>query len=338
MSFGVLAGLGMILSYQNKRDQEQAARTAWDAQVQALDEASELTDAAYDEALGYLDAGYDQAAMEIIAGAKIASRHILEYGGLSIDAQERFYEIADEKLAPFVRQGLVAQDEMASMLGIPNSNGELVPYDLNDLRETPGYQFQFEEGVRAVDASGAARGTQLSGRQMKELTTYGDKLAQLYFGTRLNQLGALFEGGLNAATNQAELAYRTGQGIGSTYEGMGSNLADIEMGKAEGMANLALGRGEALSGLTTGRAQDQTTIALGRANAATSRAQSDAAARSSLLNNVFTLGSMLAGQREAEDETTNVLDRSVQAPRVSPSAGNVTRRGNYVNRNWLGFN
>ncbi len=46
-----------------------------------------------------------------------------------------------------------------------------------EARNTPGYQFQFDEGVRALDRAGASKGTLLGGGQMKALTQYGQGLA-----------------------------------------------------------------------------------------------------------------------------------------------------------------
>lgn len=312
----ILGGLSLIGAYDAKRGQEQAAATAYEEQIRALDDASTLVDQAYEEAIGYLEQGNAEAAGYVIQSAKVASRHILEYGNLSIDTQREFYKIADEKLQPFVDQGLFAMDEYASMLGIPNAAGELVPYDVADLRETPGYQFQFEEGQRAVDSSGAARGTQLSGRQMKELTRYGDGLAQLYFNKRLDQLLPLIDAGFGASQYQGNAALSTGRGIADTQQWMGSNLADIELSEGSALGTLAGQFASDRANLATGRAQDQTTIALGRANAATSRAESDAAADSGFLNNVFSIGGMVLPQIMPERDTTAV-EMNALAPRRS---------------------
>lgn len=315
--WAILGGISLIGAYEGKRSQEQAARTAYEEQITALDDASELVDQAYDEAIGYLEQGNSEAAGYVIESAKIASRHILEYGNLSIDTQREFYRIADEKLQPFVEQGLFAMDEYASMLGIPNSQGELVPYDVADLRETPGYQFQFEEGQRAVDSSGAARGTQLSGRQMKELTRYGDGLAQLYFNKRLDQLLPMIDAGFGASQYQGNAALSTGQGIAGTQQWMGGNLADIELSEGQSLGNLATSLGTNKANMATERAGDQTTIALGRANAATSRAQSDAAADSSFLNNVFSIGSMALPYVMPERNAASAVEMNALAPRRS---------------------
>lgn len=51
-----------------------------------------------------------------------------------------------------------------------------------DARNTPGYQFQLEEGIKALDKSAAAKGTLLGGGQLKGLQRYGQGLADTTYG------------------------------------------------------------------------------------------------------------------------------------------------------------
>jgi len=162
--------ISIVGAYDQYSDAKDGPERIEQLQTGALSDASALLDAAFLEAAGLLEAGHHAAAAHIIQAAKTASRHILEYSNLSIESQKEFYKIADSKLQPFVEQGQFAMDEYASMLGIPNSAGELVPYDVADLRETPGYQFQFQEGQRAVE--GSAVGRVLGGRHVKNQFSY----------------------------------------------------------------------------------------------------------------------------------------------------------------------
>lgn len=258
-------GIQAASAYDNYNSNRQTGGQVRDVQEVTLLDASALMNDAYIQALGFLEAGNAEAAMSIIEGAKIASRHILEYGELSIDSQREFYKMADEKLQPFVDQGLFAMDEYASMLGIPNSKGELVNYDVADLRETPGYQFQFQEGQRAVET--AAVGRVLGGRQAKEQMRYGDGLAQQYFGLRLNQLAPLLSQGANAASQQSTNAFNSGQNIGNTYTGIGNNLSNISLWEAGALAENSNAFGANAGNLTIANAETQGNLALGLGSA-----------------------------------------------------------------------
>ena len=52
----------------------------------------------------------------------------------------------------------------------------------SSVRDLPGYQFNMDQGVRALDASGAARGMTQSGRQSKDLMRFGQGLADQTYG------------------------------------------------------------------------------------------------------------------------------------------------------------
>ena len=57
-----------------------------------------------------------------------------------------------------------------------------------DITETPGYNFFVDEGLEALSASGSARGMQLSGNQMEDITQFGQGTASQFRGQLLNEL------------------------------------------------------------------------------------------------------------------------------------------------------
>lgn len=60
-----------------------------------------------------------------------------------------------------------------------------------DITEMPGYQFAVDEGLEALSASGAARGMQLSGAQMEDITEFGQGTATKFRSQLLNELRSL---------------------------------------------------------------------------------------------------------------------------------------------------
>jgi hypothetical protein len=70
------------------------------------------------------------------------------------------------------------------------------------LRNTPGYEFMMNEGVRARDASAANRGNLLSGAQMKEMQTFGQGMADQTYQQALDNNFRLGQMGLNATGAQ----------------------------------------------------------------------------------------------------------------------------------------
>ena len=126
--------------------------------------------AANAEALAYLDKGMEDAAKAVIQAAEKSAAAILESGKLA-DAQVReFWLEAKSTLAPIIARGNFAGDERASMLGIPDSSGNIRPFNAEDLRNTPGYKFQEEQGRRTLENS--AVGNYLSGDSARSLVEY----------------------------------------------------------------------------------------------------------------------------------------------------------------------
>ena len=59
------------------------------------------------------------------------------------------------------------------------------------LRETPGYKFRFDEGMRALNRTSAAKGDRLSGNVLLEASRYGQGLADQMRGEEIDRLAAL---------------------------------------------------------------------------------------------------------------------------------------------------
>lgn len=120
----------------------------------------------------------------------------------------------------------------------------------NTLRERPGFQFQFDQGLEAIDQSAASRGMLLSGAQQKALTQYGQDYGSNAYDKELNRLSLAMGGGQVAtnATNQAAGAYgaqtsanalNLGNARASAYQQQGQASANAFNGIAGGIAGAA---------------------------------------------------------------------------------------------------
>lgn len=307
-----LLGGAAVLDYLNREDtaDENLARTE-----EALAAAQEEINEGADLAIQLIQQGQGEAAAAVMAGAEGAAEALLEWYGVSEDVQREFYGYAREVLQPFVDLGISAFDEMASMLGIADSQGNVVPYDLRKLEETPGYQFRAEQGTQAVERSQIGR--QLSGRAAKELMRYGQGLAAQYFDQRISQLAQLGQFGANAASNQAQAALGTGQNIAQGALNTGANLARVHMDEGNSLANIATGAATNQANIEQGRAQNLSNIQLTGAQAANNANNartegftnlltgtlpllSTIGSESSPLNRVSTTGNLMRPKKEYE--------------------------------------
>lgn len=114
-------------------------------------------------------------------------------------------------------------------------------FDASKLDDDAGYKFRLSEGNKALENSAAAKGSVLSGGQLKALAGYNQGLAsqeyQAAYGrftndrnTRLGQLSNLAGMGLNASSQQANLS--------NDY---GNSLANLILGKANARASETMG-------------------------------------------------------------------------------------------------
>jgi hypothetical protein len=122
-------------------------------------------------------------------------------------AQKQF-EQQRQDLAPYRTAGLAPLQAQGDLLGL---NGQpAADAAMGNFQSSPGYQFQLDQGLRAVDAGAAASGFTRSGAALKAEQTFGQGLANSDFGQYFSRLNALSTLGENAAAGGASTANAAG--------------------------------------------------------------------------------------------------------------------------------
>lgn len=126
-----------------------------------------------------------------------------------------------------IKQGTAANTAAGDLLGVNGAEGQArsAPAFQNYLGST-GYNFQMDQGSRAITGNTASKGLLNSGATAKALTSYGQGLASQSFGNYLNQLNQQTTQGLTAS----------GQ-VGAAGTGGGANAASATMNGANANAN-----------------------------------------------------------------------------------------------------
>lgn len=104
--------------------------------------------------------------------------------GQGMDLQQQQYEQTRADQAPWRQAGEQALQQQQAQLGL--GSGQAV-----DVTQTPGYQFRFDQGLKALDKSAAARGQLGGGGYKKALMDYGQGIGGAYFDRYFNQLGVI---------------------------------------------------------------------------------------------------------------------------------------------------
>ena len=140
-------------------------------------------------------------------------------------AQRQALEQSRADLEPWRTAGQTALPQVQNALGMNGQEG----YDaaMSAFHTSPGYQFQLDQGLRAVDAGAAAQGFGRSGAVLKAEQAFGSGLADQSFKDYYNRLFDLSKLGETAASGQATASQNTGTGIAQTDLSEGSAQTSI---------------------------------------------------------------------------------------------------------------
>ena len=182
----------------------------------------------------------------------------------SIAAQKEMFYQGRTDLAPYREGGVTAQNQLMTLLGIggdPNAAnyGKYAKdFGMSDFTTDPGYQFRLDQGVKALNASAAARGMGVSGANIKGATEYGQNLGSQEYQNAFNRyqtnrtaqlapLQGLYAGGQAAAAGSAAAAQNLGTNLGNTYTGLGQGIAQAAVAGGNAQASGYLNQANAVT-------------------------------------------------------------------------------------------
>jgi hypothetical protein len=177
-----------------------------------------------------------EAAIGPIIGAGVSAIGGLIGGGAQSGAVNQANEQAQRALAqqradlaPFRTAGTQAVGATSDLLGLNGTDAQTSAF--SNFHTDPGYQFQLDQGLRAVDAGAAAKGILRSGATLKAEQTFGTGLADQSFNQYYNRLFGLAglgenaaAGGASSANTSAAASLGAGNAQSSIYGNMASGL------------------------------------------------------------------------------------------------------------------
>ena len=129
-------------------------------------------------------------------------------------------------------QALTGVQDASGLNGQPGYDAAMAGF-----HTSPGYQFQLDQGLRAIDAGAASKGILNSGATLKAEQTFGTGLADKEFTDYYNRLFDLSKLGEGAASGSAAASQATGTGIAQTDLSLGSAEASAYGNAAKGIGN-----------------------------------------------------------------------------------------------------
>ena len=166
----------------------------------------------------------------------------------SIAEQRRQYDLNRADYAPYITSGQSAVNQLAAGLAPGGRFSTTTPFDFRyDQNTDPGYGFRFDQGMRGVNASMAAKGMGISGAGIKGATEFGQGMGSQEYNNAFNR----YVTGFNANTGERNQLYNryagvagTGQTavnqIGTQGANMASNIGNAYMTSAANTGNAAM--------------------------------------------------------------------------------------------------
>jgi hypothetical protein len=150
-----------------------------------------------------------------------------------------------QDLAPWRDVGQGGLYQLADIYGVARPDGSGGMTAPTAFEGTPGYQFRYGEGLRAVNQGASASGMLNSGARLKALLGYGQGQAAQEFGDYRNTLQSLAGVGQTATQQQVASNANTGNNLANLAVQGGANAASSSVGQANaitgGLNNALLG-------------------------------------------------------------------------------------------------
>lgn len=191
--------------------------------------------------------GASKASSAAKKSARIAAKGQRE----SLAESRRQFDTSTELARPSIEAGDTARDQLLALLGIGgDSSGAL-----EQIRNTPGFQFQEEQGTRALNANRSAGGSS-GGALLKDFARFNQGLATNFYSDYANRLQNLASGGTATALNQGRNAITQGQIAGNALTGAANARASGVLGAANAQGNFLNDLGGLIGGLNFGGAKN----------------------------------------------------------------------------------
>lgn len=132
-------------------------------------------------------------------------------------------------LKPYLGLGKEAVGQLGSLMG----------GDFSNFFESPDYKFRFNEGMRGLENSAAARGGLLSGNFLRGATDFGQRAASQEYGNYFNRIMETARLGQNSAVGAGSLGTQSAGQYGQTAGQIGNAYNTLGAANASGVVGAA---------------------------------------------------------------------------------------------------
>lgn len=199
--------------------------------------------------MGFVAVG---AAVATVAGSVIQSDAAKSAAKTQANAennataqQQKNFDTTLANTQPFINSGQSANNLLQAEL--PNLSS---PVQMNEaqLQQTPGYQFNLTQGLKATQNAAAARGLGVSGAALKGAAQYATGLADSTYQNQFNNAVTNKTNAYNMLSGATTIGANAANGLGTTSSNVGANIAGTTVGAGNAQAAGQIGQANAISG------------------------------------------------------------------------------------------
>lgn len=159
-------------------------------------------------------------------GAKDAARAQQDAANMGIGEQRRQFDILQGNIQPYLEGGRFGLNRLMGLLENPDS-----------IQDSAAYRWRFDQGMKGLDRSAAARGGLFSGGHTTDLVNYGQGMASQEYDNQYNRLYNLATMGQNAAVGAGSLGQQNANAISGLYGQIGQAQAGSAINQANAWGN-----------------------------------------------------------------------------------------------------
>jgi hypothetical protein len=167
--------------------------------------------------------------------AKKAAKAAGQGSDAATEEQRRQYDQTRQDNLPFLQAGQGALTQMQAL----NSG------DFSSFKESPDYQWTFNQGLQGLDRGAASRGGLYSGGADADRIAYGQGMASQQYGTYYNRLQAMAGQGQTTAGQLGQFGANSANQIGNNMQNAGNARASGYINQGNAWANTANQVGQA---------------------------------------------------------------------------------------------
>lgn len=186
-------------------------------------------------------------------GSSTAAGEQASAANTAAQLQEQQFQQTQANQQPYMNAGTTALSTIGSDQA--NGTGFAAPFNPSTYIDTPGYQFQQQQGTNAINSSAAATGGTLNGGTLKALAQYTTGLANSTYGDAYSRYLANSNQQYNQLFNVAQLGENATQSTGAqgaaAANAAGNYTTQAGSATAAGTLGVTSGINQGISGLGT---------------------------------------------------------------------------------------